>query len=390
MNEYVRKVFRPGAVVVSHGTRGGGKTHCAVSFCQAMMERRFPGMPEHVVLVTNVVFVRRREDGGFDTEAPPGVHTVSTMREIFPIAADALEEHGRKGTMIILLLDEAQNFLLGDMNGDGGLAKSMKSFCGIIRKFNMMLWLISPAMRNLGPAFRNFIDADSDPANVTCATWKDNARAAKYFASRGMREDPRSISYFKAGCGDYERMMPVPEASWTRDPEALAPGEYAYDSLSSADFRLGDGFPFGDLVFAISGRSSYEMVPAIRSFYEGLGRAQEAADVPEGYRERVEREYRDAVVWRMYSSGFTHKQIGAAFGVTDRTSKSWVARMKSEGRAGSPADGLGAAGDASDDQDAEAGGVPTRPSSWRSGCAKGRCCIGQSTFDGRLHASRIG
>ncbi len=353
LNRYLKGVFRPGAVIVSHGTRGGGKTHSAVSFCQAMIENRIPDMPEHVALVTNVVFVRRREDGGFDTAAPPGVHMVSTMREIFPIAADILEEHGRKGTMIVLLLDEAQNFLLGDMNGDGGLAKSMKSFCGIIRKFNMMLWLISPAMRNLGPAFRNFIDADSDPANVTCATWKDNDRTAKCFRSRGIQMDPRSVTYFKAGQHEGEVMVPVPESTWTRGPEELVPGEYAYDSLSSADFRLGDGFPFGDFVFAISGRSSYEMVPAIRSFYDGLGSPQEAAPVPDGYRERVEREYRDTVVWRMYSSGFTHKQIGAAFGVTDRTSKAWVARMKAEGRAGAPSDSTEASIDASGDPEAE-------------------------------------
>ncbi|MBR4226756.1 MAG: helix-turn-helix domain-containing protein [Candidatus Methanomethylophilaceae archaeon] len=38
------------------------------------------------------------------------------------------------------------------------------------------------------------------------------------------------------------------------------------------------------------------------------------------------------MAWRMYASGFTHKQIRQAFGVTDRTSRTWIARMREEGR----------------------------------------------------------
>ena len=38
------------------------------------------------------------------------------MKEIFPIVTDTLEKYGRKDTIIVLLLDKAQNFLLGDMN----------------------------------------------------------------------------------------------------------------------------------------------------------------------------------------------------------------------------------------------------------------------------------
>ena len=59
---------------------------------------------------------------------------------------------GQKDTLIVLLLDEAQNLLLGNDNSKTEMASSMKKFCGIIRKFNLLLWLISPAMHNLGPA----------------------------------------------------------------------------------------------------------------------------------------------------------------------------------------------------------------------------------------------
>lgn len=172
---FVRDSFRPGAVFVSYGMRGGGKTHCAVSFCQRLAEGYWSGTPEHVEVITNVIFVRRKEDGGFSTEAPPHVHMVRRMGDIFPIIADALERYGRKDTLIILLLDEAQNFLLGDDNSRTEMASSMKKFCGIIRKFNLLLWLLSPAMRNLGPAFRNYLDADGDPGNVN-ATFQKTPR----------------------------------------------------------------------------------------------------------------------------------------------------------------------------------------------------------------------
>lgn len=37
INEYVKDIFKPGAVLVSYGMRGGGKTHCAVSYSQRLM-----------------------------------------------------------------------------------------------------------------------------------------------------------------------------------------------------------------------------------------------------------------------------------------------------------------------------------------------------------------
>lgn len=242
INSYVHDIFKPGAVLVSYGMRGGGKTHCAVSFCQRLIENYYPTTPKHVVLITNVIFVRKAQDG-FVTESPPGVHTIHTMREIFPLIVTALEEHGRKDTMIVLLLDEAQNFLLGDMNNVGDMAASMKKFCGIIRKFNLCLWLLSPAMRNLGPAFRNFLDAENDPGNVNCTFQKNNLAAARFIKQMHYDMDPRSIVYVKAGFHEPVQRMPVPTSSWTRDPETLAVGEYAYDNLSSADFVVGD-FPF--------------------------------------------------------------------------------------------------------------------------------------------------
>ena len=63
INEYLKGIFKPGAVLVSYGMRGGGKTHCAVSYCQRLIEGYYPDCPKHVVLITNVIFVKKSRKG---------------------------------------------------------------------------------------------------------------------------------------------------------------------------------------------------------------------------------------------------------------------------------------------------------------------------------------
>ena len=317
-SEFMRSTFKPGAVIVSYGMRGGGKTHSAISFCQRMMEGYFPDMPEHIILVTNVIFVRRSRDG-MDQESPKGVYMIHEMKELFPIVMDALEKYGRKDTMIILLLDEAQNFLLGDMNSKGDMASSMKVFCGIIRKFNLCLWLISPAMRNLGPAFRNFLDADNDPGNVNCTMQKNNEEAVRYMRKKGMERDPRSFVFVRPGFNARTEIMSVPTSSWTRDPESLPIGGYAYDHLSSADFTVGD-FPFHDFVRYISGKSSFAMAKAIREFYDNM-----ETEIP-GMSDMKDAEHRmkTDIAKSLRRTGVKISVISKAFGVHENTVKTWT------------------------------------------------------------------
>ena len=283
-----------------------------------MMEGYYPGMPEHILLVTNVIFVRRTKNG-MEQEAPHGVHMIHEMKELFPIVTDALERYGRKNTMIILLLDEAQNFLLGDMNSQGDMARAMKVFCGIIRKFNLCLWLISPAMRNLGPAFRNFLDADNDPGNVNCTMQKDNDEARKYMNRKKLERDPRSFAFVRPGYRARPQIMSVPTSSWTHDPETLPIGGYAYDHLSSADFSVGD-FPFHEFVRYISGKSSFGMAKAIREFYDTLG--TDAPVTPDKAKEERERKMEIAKSFRR--AGVTIETIAKAFGVHENTVKTWT------------------------------------------------------------------
>jgi hypothetical protein len=251
------------------------------------------------------------------------------MKEIFPIVVETLEKYGRKDTMIVLLLDEAQNFLLGDMNNVGDMASSMKKFCGIIRKFNMCLWLLSPAMRNLGPAFRNFLDAENDPGNVNCTFQKNNADAKRFVDSRHYDMDPRSIVYVKAGFNEPTQLLPVPTSSWTRDPDTLAEGEYAYDNLSSADFVVGD-FPFHEFVQHISGKSSYDMISGIKEFYEALDRGEMEDGTPVQDADKIRYEYGKILAVRMREEyNVPRETVASLFSVSENTITNWVNAWKS-------------------------------------------------------------
>jgi hypothetical protein len=84
-------------------------------------------MPRHIILLTNIIFVRKDSDGVHEA-CPDNVYKITTIREYFPIVADMLEKYDRKDVLILLVLDEAQNFLLGDLNSSGDLAKSFKTF----------------------------------------------------------------------------------------------------------------------------------------------------------------------------------------------------------------------------------------------------------------------
>ena len=312
MNAKVKEIFKPGACLVSFGMRGGGKTHCAMSFAQNLIEGKFPNMPKHIVLLTNIIFVRKDADGVHEA-CPDNVYKITTIREYFPIVADMLEKYERKDVLILLVLDEAQNFLLGDLNSSGDLAKSFKTFAGLLRKWNTCAWFITPAMRNLTPAFRNFLDSDTDAGNVTCTFEKDVRRSQAYLDRKHMNLDARDIVYVKQGYHEPEKMLIVPPSTWTRDPETIKVGEYAYDTYSSADFRIGEGFPFYDFVYHVSGKSSYDMVASIREFYQKMER--EAGEEGPVDRERIERELTLRLMKNAMVAKTPEKHLEEVFGV---------------------------------------------------------------------------
>lgn len=331
--EQLRTVFRPGAVILSLGLRGGGKTHTAVAFCEEMIKGVYPSLPKKITLITNIIFVRKTEDG-FSTETPPGVYNIYTMRDLFPIVADILERDGRKDTLIILLLDEAQNFLQGESARRTTMNEDMKKFTGILRKFNMAMWLLTPIETNIGPAFRGFIDADN-PANVTAEFRKNLAQNRAFIKRWHLAIDERSIVRVQTSSRERPQRLFVPVTSWTRAPEdpTLRVGDYIYDNLSSADFTVGDGFDFSKFVTAISNGSSYELIPKIRKFYEDMDSGPEGEPASDKEVQKLIREREKQIAVALLELGVKRPTVAKAIGVSVKSIGDWkrdAATIKSQ------------------------------------------------------------
>lgn len=344
----LKQVFRPGAVVLSVGVRGGGKTHAAVAITQEIIEGVYPSLPKKVTLITNIIFVRRvnESEEGFVTEAPPGVYSVYTMKELFPLVADILERDGRDDTLIILLLDEAQNFLQGEQAAKSTMNADMKKFTGIIRKFNMCLWLLTPISVNIGPAFRGFIDSDN-PANVTAMFRKNIADNERFIKQRHYDLDPRALVNVQISAREKPQRILIPVTSWTRNPKTIAVGEYAYDNLSSADFTIGKGFDFSAFVTAISNGSSYELIPKIRQFYESMESSEEAPATvlpdPKAIQDAV-RQREKRIALDLLHEGIKRPVVAKVIGVSVKSIGDWKAEAVKNGEVFEKASGRGRKG----------------------------------------------
>lgn len=299
--EYYQKVFRPGALMVTSGRRGGGKTHSAISFAQMLVNGVYPELGKWRI-ATNVIFVRKHRDR-FVTDYPEGVHHIVSLKELFPIAADVLE----KDENLLLILDEAQNFLLGEHNGTPTVT-SMKTFMGIIRKFNISVWLLSPVTKNMGPAFRNFIDDPDNPGNVSVMWERHEDFARRIIKEHGLKIETRDIIFMRYSALECSEATVIPKLSWTTPPEKLKEGEYCYDHKASAEFSVGDGFDFKAFISATGNVSSFEMVDAIRNFYRDMKEAGE--EETKEFEETLL-----AAASRIKSMGLTDESISRAFGI---------------------------------------------------------------------------
>ena len=73
----------------------------------------------NIHLVTNIIFIKRvsydgDEEDQFVMETPPNVFHITSMEQMFRIQTKMMKRYGREGVMFLLILDEAQNFLLAD------------------------------------------------------------------------------------------------------------------------------------------------------------------------------------------------------------------------------------------------------------------------------------
>lgn len=302
-------LFKPGATHLTTGLKGGGKTHWAVACAESLVKGRWPSAGK-VVLFTNVIFIKKTQSGPV-REYPPGVKHITTMKELFPNVADCIRENGRDVT-ILLLLDEAQNFLLGDLNFTH-LTQAMKRFSGIIRKFNMCVWYLTPVERNLGPSFRNFIDDENDPGNITCKWSKSQSLAESYIRRNRMKITPKQLITFRNGATEPLRLMFVPSTEWTTPLDKLKVGQYCYDHMANADFTIGDDFDFDRFVNVTSDISSFELLDTIDAFYE-----KEESDDGTSAELQLFSEQAD-ICCRLRNMGLTWGQISDAVALPEST-----------------------------------------------------------------------
>ena len=341
-------LFRPGTNHVTDGLRGGGKTFQAVAYSEAMVKGVYPSM-QKVVLLTNIIFVKRvRLDGPFEEqfemETPPDVYHVTSMEAMFRVMTKLLRKHGRTDVMFLLVLDEAQNFLLADEYQQDTSINFIKLY-GTTRKFNMCIWLLTPSINNLPPRARNFLDAD--PSGYVTCQWRKNKQAAVMFIREHHTEgiDPRELTTMKMGQNAMPVWFRVTGTSWTRPLEELGVGEYGYDHLANADFKVSisrdpeRAFDFTEFMERCSDVPSYKIASVMQNFFD---RMDGKAPPDDGdFEQKVDpKEEKTAEIRRMRELGLTFDNIEYITGVAASTCRLWLKKYGDSHSAAGP-DGAG-------------------------------------------------
>ncbi len=321
---YLKKIARPGAVWLTSGERGGGKTHTAVAVMEKLVKGKVPGMRK-VVVATNIIFYHK-VNGNLKVEPPPGVYHITTMRELWPIVVDTIETYGRD-VLIMLILDEAQGFIAGDNNFSNS-SIPMKEMLGTIRKYSMMVWFLTPTARSVGPMFRNLINAKKNPGNITCRWKKDLELNQQWIDQCKLDSKPQEwmavIPYDAPPV-----MMRIPITEWTGIQENLKEGQYCYDHVASATFKEGDGFDFNAFNDYLGGVASIYAMDAIKEFYARMeaSEASEAGEDPE----IAERRQKMELATRLHDQfNLTWEDAASAANVPLGTLKTWRTQAKKD------------------------------------------------------------
>ncbi len=262
--EMYGQMLYPGAVWLTSGFRGGGKTHTAIAVSEQLVKGRFPALGK-VFVLTNIIFYHKMGNGSLKVECPNGVYHVETMKDTFWKIYEILKENGTDVT-ILLVLDEAQNFVAGDGNSSNASAM-MKEFLGTIRKFRLAVWFLCPSKQSIGPAFRNWINDPKYPGNLTAEWKKDMGWNAKYVAKNHLKDSPKAFIFAKNYNWKSPRLVKVPITEWTQTKEDIKPGQYCYDHEASATFHVGDDFDWEDFNRVLGGTASINILPAIEQYY---------------------------------------------------------------------------------------------------------------------------
>ena len=303
---YFASIFKPGAAILTSGFKGGGKSHTAVAVAERLVKGAYPSVGK-VVVVTNMIFFHK-VDGHILVETPPDVHHITTMKELFPLVVQIIEEHGRD-VVILMILDEAQNFIGGDSNQTNA-SVMMKEFLGTIRKFRLVVWFLTPSARGIGPAFRNYLNDKNYPGNLTCKFKKDLALNAQYIAKHHLPYTPKELMLVKAYDSD-AKFLRVPVTEWTGTRDTLKEGGYCYDHEASATFYVGDDFDWELFNRTIGGVSSIEVLSTIKRYYREhhseviTGAPAEKLPAPEVTRKQTQVE----IAVNLLNRGMTEKEV---------------------------------------------------------------------------------
>lgn len=309
--EFIYNLLQPGETIVFGGKRGGGKTATALSIAQHAVQGDYGH--RHVEIVTNVLFGRVTGNGEPVEDYPEHVHHEDTLAGTMRRIGGIIGDYGSGNCLIIWLLDEAQNFMMADMNGTKeNLA--LTKYLGNARKFDVCNMFLTPAINNLTPRVRCFPTGDQKSGYCSCQMQKDPAKASEIIRS----VDPRSITFVRTEAGAQPVPLYIKPTSWIRGiyAKGLEAGSYGYDTKSTASFSIGKNendvsFSFEKFIMATSGGLSHELPEKIRRFFdewdlEGSDNEQllPGEDFP---RIRISNQCRR--IERMRSMGMTWKEI---------------------------------------------------------------------------------
>lgn len=337
--EVFKHAIWPGAVLLTSGIKGSGKSHTAIAVAEMLVKRRFPGMGR-VEVLTNMMFFHRK-GGQIVEETPPGVHHITTMKELFIETIRILDTRKEEEDLTILvIMDEAQNFLRGETNNVNA-SLMMKDLLGIIRKFRMAVWFLTPTATGIGPAFRCWINDPKEPGNVTTKLFKSPQLNQAYIEANGLEGRITSKELMAVKSMDTPlQLLRIPVTEWTQTRHTLKEGEYCYDHEASATFWMGDDFDWDTFNRTIGGVSSMRILDTMRDFFAKSGTKVEEESEAKRMRDEIDRQVavklcefgdsttdaatktglsRDAVQYTLKKRGYTYDSKG----------KKWVRKPES-------------------------------------------------------------
>jgi Zonular occludens toxin (Zot). len=261
------------------GPKGYGKTRTAVSIIQRLVTEVYLSCGR-VICLTNIVFYHKTNSGRIVMQHPPGVIFVSSMAEVIRNTGEILRKYGVGKVTILLVLDEAQNYMQAESNFSKENLMILMLMANT-RKFGMTTIFLTPTIINVVPKIRNLPLHPQKPGYCDVHWIKSKSRSKALVASQNLNVDPSHIIWIRsAPLMDGEDYKDEPEpmimsyTQWANTKkEDLKPGQYGYSTRSLAGFEIGEninGVPFDlqDCIKHISKCDEDEVPFKLESYFE--------------------------------------------------------------------------------------------------------------------------